>query len=365
MKPLALWRSLFNRVIALAKERGLKFVLNYALFYLTYGAKNSLIIRLLFTFASYPTSLEIEVTTRCNLKCAMCEHTYWQEPSVDMSYEKFKMIVDQFPKLRWIGLTGIGQSFLNKDFLRMLELVKSRGAYVELYDSFCFLNEKNSGALVELGIEKIYASIDAATKETYEKIRKGSKFERVINNVTNLIDIRNQKGLFFPEIHFHYIISKLNFHEIRPFVRLVHSIDKSGRVGVKFTRLLHYFDEVQDLFIEVPKETIEETNRLAARLNVPISWSTDIPQKKPRISKCTEWTMPFIFVTGHVIPCCAGNEANSRYFQKEHSLGNVFDQSFKEIWNSKKYKDFRSKLRKGKVPSCCADCSIYNIGKTK
>ena len=64
--------------------------------------------------------MEIEVTTRCNLKCIICEHTYWDEPNRDMSFEQFKGIVDQFPKLKWIGLTGIGESFINKDFMKML-----------------------------------------------------------------------------------------------------------------------------------------------------------------------------------------------------------------------------------------------------
>jgi len=73
--------------------------------------------------------------------------------------------------------------------------------------------------------------------------------------------------------------------------------------------------------------------------------------------------MPFIFVTGHVIPCCAGNEAGRRDFQKETSLGNVFIQSFKEIWKGKKYKALRKMIREGKVPPPCVDCSLYEVTK--
>ena len=29
----------------------------------------------------------------------MCEHTYWEEPSVMMPYEKLVHILDEFPKL--------------------------------------------------------------------------------------------------------------------------------------------------------------------------------------------------------------------------------------------------------------------------
>ncbi|MFQ6118808.1 MAG: hypothetical protein ACE5KE_02860, partial [Methanosarcinales archaeon] len=55
----------------------------------------------------YPPSIEIEPTTRCNLRCTICEHTYWNEKGRDMSFKEFKGIVDQFPRLKWIGLTGI------------------------------------------------------------------------------------------------------------------------------------------------------------------------------------------------------------------------------------------------------------------
>jgi hypothetical protein len=65
----------------------------------------------------YPKQLEVEVTTACNLRCTICEHTYWTEKPRHMTFEQFKHVVDQFPGLRWIGMTGIGSGFLNPDYL--------------------------------------------------------------------------------------------------------------------------------------------------------------------------------------------------------------------------------------------------------
>ncbi len=75
--------------------------------------------------------------------------------------------------------------------------------------------------------------------------------------------------------------------------------------------------------------------------------------------------MPFIFVTGHVIPCCAENEANAREFQKKTSMGNVFKQSFREIWYGEKYRSLRKMLREGKVPPPCVNCPIYRVESFK
>jgi MoaA/NifB/PqqE/SkfB family radical SAM enzyme len=101
----------------------------------------------------------------------MCEHTYWNEVGRDMTYDEFVYIIGQFPSLKWVGMTGIGTSFLNRDFLRMIEYVKSRKIDVEIYDSFHLLTKDRAKELVRLKVDKIIASIDAATSATYEKIR--------------------------------------------------------------------------------------------------------------------------------------------------------------------------------------------------
>jgi MoaA/NifB/PqqE/SkfB family radical SAM enzyme len=275
-----------------------------------------------------------------------------------MTFEEFKNIIDQFPKLKWIGLTGIGQSHLNKDFIKMLEYVKLKGVYVELYDDFNLINERISERLIDLGVERIFTSFDAATKETYEKIRVGGKFERVINNVKKFDKLKKEKEAYFPELCFHYIIMKENLHEVIKYLELLHSLELDVTF-VQFTRMLHNFEEVKDLFVEVPEELIAETEEKARELGIKIMWNLDVPQKKPPINKCTAWSMPFIFATGHVIPCCAGNEAKRREFQKATSLGNVFEQSFKDIWYGEKYREFRKKIRKGEVPPPCTDCPLF------
>lgn len=347
----------------LLKKKEFRHAYNYAYFLILWGIKDPFIIRLLHRLAPYPPCIEVEVTTRCNLKCIMCEHTYWNEENRDMSFEEFKMIIDQFPNLKWIGLAGIGESFLNKDFLKMLEYVKSKHAYVELYDTFYFIDEIISRKIIEMGVKMtLFASIDAATKETYEKIRIGSNFERVINNVKNFIQLKEKKNAYFPKLVFHFVVSKLNLKEIPQYLEMIHSISAGENVSIQFTRLLHNFDEVKDIFTEIPEEVVLEAERKSRELGIRISWNKDVPRVKPPISQCVAWIMPFIFVTGHVVPCCASNEANRREFQKKHSMGNMFAAPFREIWYSEKYRNFRRTILKCGVPKQCRNCSIFDIG---
>ena len=352
--------STIKRLMYLQKNKGFKWTYNYIHFRTFYMTNNPILIKLLQWFEPYPSYIEIETTTKCNLKCIMCEHTYWNEPNRDMSFEDFKKIVDQFPKLKWIGLTGIGEGFLNKDFMKMLRYVKSKGIYVELFDTFYFIDEKTAKELIELGIDKLILSFDAATKETYEKIRVGSDFERVLNNLKNFIRIKEGMNSNFPEMEFHYIISKANVNEIPDYIELIRSIS-SEIPEVFFTRMLHKFEETKDLFVEIPADIIQNAEKKAHDLNLKISWNLNVPTVKPPIEHCVTWFMPFIFVTGEVIPCCSGNEANRRESQKATSLGNVFDTSFKEIWRGDKYKELRRKIRGGEIPEPCKNCCLYEV----
>lgn len=70
-------------------------------------------------------------------------------------------------------------------------------------------------------------------------------------------------------------------------------------------------------------------------LGVEVVWNWNVAENKPPISRCVAWIEPFILVTGEVIPCCQGCEASQRDFQRKYSFGNVFEKSFREIWNSK------------------------------
>ena len=358
---LKLLLSRMKRLIVLLKKKGIKYTYNYIHFRTFWGTKNTFLIKLLHWLTPYPSYIEIEVTTRCNMKCTMCEHTYWNEPAKDMSFEEFRGIVDQFPRLKWIGLTGIGQNFLNKDFLRILEYVKAKAVYVELYNTFYFVDKKISEALIRMGIDRILVSLDGATKGTYERIRIGSNFEQVIKNIKHFIWLKEKMDAPFPQLDFHYIVTKANVHEIPQYIELIHSLGSKDS-KIQFTIMLHEFDEIKDLFIEIPEEIIQRAERKAKDLGIQLIWNADVPKAKPPLSQCTEWIMPFIFVTGHVIPCCAGNEANRRAFQKKTSLGNVFEKPFKKIWYGEKYRKFRHMIRRGAVPVQCENCPLYKIG---
>ena len=308
-----------------------------------------------------PSYIEIETTTKCNFRCKMCEHTYWKIPPMDMSFNQFKSVIDQLPTLKWIGMTGIGESFLNKDFIKMLKYVKSKYIWIELFDPFFLIDNAIAKELLDLGIEVMYVSLDGATKETYEKIRVGSNFDSVIKNIKNFIRMKNERNAKYPRLIFHFIISKINMHEIEKYIELVHSFGLENP-EILFTPTLHSYKEIEGLYINVPEEVPKSVDKKARELGVKIAWNANVPKVLPPITRCFAWLMPFIFVTGDVSPCCASNEQNERDFQVKNCFGNVFETSFKDIWNGDKFREFRKKILRGEVPPICKSCTIYDTG---
>lgn len=346
----------------MVRYKGYKYTLDYLLnlgLYNSNFVSEKILYPLFPRSVFYPRFIEVEVSTYCNLRCKMCEHTYWHEKNQHMSFEQLKSIISQFPRLKWIGLTGIGESFLNPDFSKMVTYVKGENLYLELYDNFYLITEKFAKLLVETGVDRMIVSLDAASAETYQKIRYGSNFDRVVSNIKNLRKLKNKLGLYYPEIIFHYIISKENIHEVLDYITLVKKIMGKESTSILFTGVLHSFSQIKDMVVDVPDELVEKANQKCRELGIKVAWNRNVGAAQDPIIRCNEWTMPFIFVDGTVIPCCAGNEANKRKYQRDTGMGNIFQTSFPKIWNGAKYKTLRKMVHEGKTPAACKYCTIY------
>jgi len=347
----------------LFQQKGLKWTYNWFHFLTFYSTSDPEILKYLHEVRPYPDYIEVETTTYCNMNCKMCENTYWDEKPEHMSLENFKFILDQFPKLKWIGVTGIGQSFLNPDFMKMVKLCKDREIYIEMYDNFRFLDYKKSKKMVKWGLDKIYVSIDAATEETYKKVRPGSDWNIVMKNIKDMDRAKKEKNSYYPELWFHFIVSKDNIDEMEKYLEMINDLNVDVK-QIQFSRCLHKFKEIADQFVDIPDETKNKIIEKGKDCGLRVSWNVDAPDYKPPMDRCSVWIMPFIFVDGTVIPCCSLNEQNDRPWQRETSLGNIFKTPFREIWYGNKYTKMLKGIREGKCPKECARCVIYENKKS-
>ena len=311
----------------------------------------------------YPGRIELEVTTVCPLKCEKCEHTFWDEQEKNMTYSQLRHILSQFPKLKAISCSGIGHGFNNPEFPSMLKYIKSKQLFTQFFDPLLLINEDKAKLLINLGVEKIWMSIDGATKQTYEKQQLGSNFETIVKNVKQLTHLKKEMKSRFPELAFHFIVNKENVHEMPMVIDLIHDMTKQGKNilnVVQFTKMIPFKENKHLSIDKVPESIINETIKRAKGYNNFRLSFCNSDEKLP-ISECTAWTVPFITVEGDYYPCCAFTEGNVRNGIRKYLFGNLFKQSFKEIWSSKEMKKLIWDMHNNKVPPVCAfrDCPMY------
>lgn len=318
--------------------------------------------------APYPSYVEIEVTTVCNKKCIFCEHTHWNEKQENVTLEQFKRMVDQFPTLRWINVTGEGDPFLNKDFIKMLEYLKQKHVTTYFTDSFDMVTPDISKKLVDIGIDGIYISMDAATKETYDKIKVGCDFDRSVNNIKSLIDYKNKVGSPLPELCFRYVMTSLNYKESPKFIELVRKFGNWKDIGdggkIHFAGLLS-FPQIKKYEIDCIPDSVHDElvkKRNEVKDGVDVVFAHIESAGLPSINRCLAWMEPYIMIGGYALPCCAIMMANKRDYLRQHCLGNVYEKDFKDIWSSERYKRFRMNVNKANapVPLLCKGCRAYD-----
>ncbi|MDP2939165.1 MAG: aldo/keto reductase [Candidatus Omnitrophota bacterium] len=292
---------------------------------------------------SLPRTLQIECTTRCNLSCIMCNHTYWQGKQKDLSFENFKKIIDQFPKLYKVWMLGFGECLLNKDSLKMLRYLKSKNIKVYFIDNFTLLTKEIARELIELGVEQIWFSIERTTKEAYEKVRIGASFDEVMQNVRNLMELKREFKQKKPELNLYCTVSDESFSE------MPHLIDFASNIGAKEVVFCQE-GSLSNRKVQFDKQRfLNKLGEISPKAKYQhIKLKTII--HPVIISDCLRPWTPFVSVDGAVMSAC--------YYFRQIELvefGNIFEKSFKEIWDSKDYRDYRRDARRGKAGYVCKD----------
>ena len=100
------------------------------------------------------------------------------------------------------------------------------------------------GNLKEIGV-----SIDGATKETYELLRLGGKWEKILENLQCIVEQKEKNGFDFV---MHYVVQKNNFHEMSDIVALAKKF-KVDRLWLNKIEDWNVMDDwsQQDIFSDV------------------------------------------------------------------------------------------------------------------
>ena len=319
---------------------------NFIKFYLS--KKNKLT-----TLNYLPITMDIEPTTGCNFRCTMCQVSSPNFKSKNLDYEMFKKTIDDNKQLLKIKLQGMGEPLVNNNFFNMMEYASKYSIVSEITSNGSLLNEKNISKLLNAKISRITISIDGATSEIFEKIRVKSNFETVVSNCKNLIKAFKKK-IIRPEISAWCVVQNDNVKQFEKIYRLCKEIG--------FDKLTYQFylsgwgkdewnniNKSKKVEINSLKQKIDEIKKKGKNegMEVNVFEENLLSFSKPCV---WPWESSYISKTGDVVPCCIIGD------EQVVSFGNIEKNSFKDIWNSKDYKNFRSNIKNNKIPNYCKNC---------
>ena len=309
----------------------------------------------------YPLNVLVEVVNKCNLECIMCLTSHRKGPTTVISDEMISKLINEFEENNLPALMfGAGdEPLMFSDIDKMWDAANLAGIMdIFIFTNGTYLNEKMRKKILEHKISRVYVSLDAATEETYAKIRLKNKnigeqtignnklkileedvnrLEIIEENIKKLIELRDIKGLELPQIRVSYAVQHKNKHEIELFKK-------------KWENVVDFIEFQQTMNIDFDK---------LSRLSEEERWRRREPLFKNNYVK--DCKAPFhsatVYADGSVIPCCT--------FQgKNLTLGNINGipelgipaQSLKELWNGEKINELREQFRTGKLNIICQHC---------
>jgi MoaA/NifB/PqqE/SkfB family radical SAM enzyme len=187
-----------------------------------------------------PIRLNLDFDLTCNFSCAMCRtHTIIDDnPRHQIIVDRIKEFLDLFHSPLEIKLNG-GEPFMSKSYKQLIQHVadnlKDRQITFQIATNGSTLLANRR--LLESAIKNISSfrvSFDAATKETYEHIRRGGNWENFLKNLEFLRELRAANSSFLIEADF--LIQADNFRELQDYVTLADGF------GFDYIRIQHLWN---------------------------------------------------------------------------------------------------------------------------
>ncbi len=313
-----------------------------------------------------PNGIGMDISGYCNLDCQMCSLQAHYNSKGFMSLETVKKLKNIIQNLNGISLSCGCEPLLNKDIFGIIKYIRqlNPNIWIGMSTNGTLITPNISSELLRLKLNSLNVSIDGATKETFEKIRKGASFETVISNVKELIFQRNNYKNEL-QVSITAVATKDNVHELIDILRLVNNLGVNSLYinGLEpYTEEMSYkilYDENNSKYEYI----FSNLKTKATEYNIDLRLPSLILQP---YNSCSLIKTPTIDWKGNVHPCSPLYYGRPFYylgekeFHPEIYFGNINDKDMIEIWNSRKYRKFRDNVTNGRFPIYCKKCLMMN-----
>ncbi len=320
-----------------------------------------------------PVHLQIEPTTVCNLKCGFCVREKNVFRPKNLSFDQFQGIFDEIRPSR-VTFAGDGEPLLCPDIFRMISHARSHGAHAIVTTNFT-TGHRVAEKILDSGLHALRISIDAATARTYVLMRKADFHGTILEGIRRVNALKSERRAAAPDMGFEYVLGRDNIGEMQDVLALAADL-RLSRVNFRPLNLVGIEERESELLggltRESYREALETAAARAAELGVPTNlgeilallpfyearYAPDFNPEKRSPDCIYPWVQVYISVDGDMTPCCA------LQMDERVSLGNVFKDGFREVWNGKRYTTMRRQIVEHRVPfRSCITCEGRGPGR--
>ncbi len=317
-----------------------------------------------------PEQLYIDLTNKCNLACLACWHRspllnradippHW-DTKYELPVDRVFSLIDEAESMgvRKVIYSGGGDPLLYRDIFEVLKYTSAKGLRILLVSNLTMANEETIRRIVESGVNQLLVNLWAGSPSTYVATHPGTTketFFKVLELLRLFAELR--RGPSDPELIMSNVVFAKNYEDVENMVRLAMDVGASDiwfqTVDVdcaEMRDLLLSADQIKKLVndLKIIKQKfaplladyqkailnlgdfLEKLNNSRAPEGI---YHSDIIDTMPCYMG---WAGCRILANGDLVPCCKADR---------HPLGNILDRSFDEVWNSKRYNEFRRKAK--------------------
>lgn len=262
-----------------------------------------------FVHSDVPPSLQLEPTNICNASCICCSTRNSQRKKGFMSVQLFRSIIDQAAEIgvKRIHLYLHGEPLLHPQIAEMIRYIKEKKLVVHLTTNGMHLDPKKITTLLGTGLtmaDHLMFSVLGNSAEVHEQVMPGVNHKRVVNNIFNLVELRQGKKMNGPIVETIFYTMPENEHEQRAFLDFwLGKVDHVRVVG-----------KISNFFAKYHTSDNKQYSRQHTCSNL--------------------WERMTIYWNGDVTICCA--DVNGEY-----TLGNLQNKSIRELWTCPKMNEIK------------------------
>lgn len=313
----------------------------------------------------YPIYMEISPAGACNHRCTYCGLDFMEYQPRYIDTVLFKERLSELGQLglKSVMYAGEGEPFLHRDMAEIINHTKDSGIDVAVATNGVLFKKEIAERILGC-TEWIKISINGATADTYTKIHRcnPADFDRVIENLSCAVEVRESNS-YHSTLGMQLLLLPENHHEVVALAKLARNI------GADYIVIKPYSQHPRSKTTKYSSIQYSEYEYLIAELE---ELATDCFDVICRVHTMKKWddgqrsytsclALPFwsyIDAGGNVWGC-------SVYLGDERFLyGNIYEQSFREIWEGpKRQQSLQWTEYKVDVSQCRVNCRMDEVNR--